>query len=414
LRRVRTHFALLLLGISALTGCRQLQLRTNTARQARTIADMHTQQVLDNLAMFVYAPGSFPSFSTFKQGSSQITDKGSLAVPTGFGRFSTLNVFGITSLAVQPSLARDAFESWIIEPVNNPRKLELMRCAYQRAVAGRHLECTGCPDCQKRFNSFYTGNANGDIGQAVTSGITTSNCLSSDSCWFHVGCHKCAPKACDCAYVGSYCGVYVWVDPQGRDELSKLTLAILDYAVNEPARVPQRTKRVVVKRNKNGEVESTEVTADIDLSDSVQSFIDLDASARAAARLELQDLLNRRGVSIEQLVQQGPLELERLSPEEKIRIVELLAALGNQPAQEIVEKAEFDSQAVGQLLSAPPPETGGIDSLNDSIKSQIAPSELSAPPLTPLVIPSAPTPSQASGTLELRQELNAVTPSTSP
>ena len=34
--------------------------------------------------------------------------------------------------------------------------------------------------------------------------------------------------------VGQYCGVYVWVPPEGRDELTRLTLAILDYALHEP------------------------------------------------------------------------------------------------------------------------------------------------------------------------------------
>jgi hypothetical protein len=34
--------------------------------------------------------------------------------------------------------------------------------------------------------------------------------------------------------VGEYCGVYVWVEPEGRDQLTKLTLAILDFAVNNP------------------------------------------------------------------------------------------------------------------------------------------------------------------------------------
>ena len=42
--------------------------------------------------------------------------------------------------------------------------------------------------------------------------------------------------------VGEYCGCYVWVLPEGQDQLTKLTLAILDYALHEPP--VKRTKQV--------------------------------------------------------------------------------------------------------------------------------------------------------------------------
>ena len=41
-------------------------------------------------------------------------------------------------------------------------------------------------------------------------------------------------KDCSCIAVGEYCGCYVWVLPEGQDQLTKLTLAILDYAMHEP------------------------------------------------------------------------------------------------------------------------------------------------------------------------------------
>jgi len=133
-----------------------------------------------------------------------------------------------------------------------------MRCAYQRAVAScsGFAESVQCPDCAKRWNNFYTGapykkNAAGDRlsdprnlvpppGDPKSDGRVTSECLSSE-CWFHVGCKKHVPKTCPRTHVGHYCDVYVWVDPgRGTDELTKLTLAILDYAVNEPARAAQK------------------------------------------------------------------------------------------------------------------------------------------------------------------------------
>jgi hypothetical protein len=50
--------------------------------------------------------------------------------------------------------------------------------------------------------------------------------------------------------VGHYCGVYVWVLPGCRDEFTKLTLAILDYASNQPAAI--LTKDVTINFAANG------------------------------------------------------------------------------------------------------------------------------------------------------------------
>ena len=43
--------------------------------------------------------------------------------------------------------------------------------------------------------------------------------------------------------MGEYRGCYVWVTPEGQDQLTKLTLAILDYALHDPPIM--RTKEVV-------------------------------------------------------------------------------------------------------------------------------------------------------------------------
>ncbi len=117
-----------------------------------------------------------------------------------------------------------------------------MRCAYQQAVSscGYGSPSEHCPDCQTRMKQFYTGDPDGDIS-ARANGIVTSECLKSD-CWFHASCcKKDVPKDC-CNFVGEYCGVYVWVGPEGRDELAKLTLTILDYALHDAPLL--RTKQV--------------------------------------------------------------------------------------------------------------------------------------------------------------------------
>lgn len=225
-------FAALLL--AAIGGCTHVQLRRNTVRQALTVGDIHQQQVLDNLAMFVYDPASLPTFSYPNQSSSNVTDTGSVQ---GSGEISRapLGFLWLGTLGSVLQAQRQAAEAFTLNPVNDPRKLELMRCAYQKALAG----CIGtqmseaCPDCQTIQKKFYTGNPDGDIDREVN-GIVTSNCIDPKKCWFRYSCKKCLPKYTSRLPVGHHCGVYVWVEPDGRDQLTRLTLAILDYALNSP------------------------------------------------------------------------------------------------------------------------------------------------------------------------------------
>jgi len=247
-RLLPTYTALVILA----SGCTHTQLRWNTVHQAQTLSDVCQNQVLNNLAKFVYDRNALPDFSFPNAGASSVLDSGNL------GLLFTWLWTGTGSNSLNGAVSRTASESWTLTPVTDPRKLELMRCAYQKAVASCHgwLESAQCPDCAKRWNSFYTGepykkdadrkplaaprNLVPFPGDAEADGRVTSECLSAD-CWFHVGCKKDVPKHCPCTHVGHYCGVYVWVTPaRGTDELTKLTLAILDYAVNEPTRAAQK------------------------------------------------------------------------------------------------------------------------------------------------------------------------------
>jgi hypothetical protein len=233
---IRTLICLpLFAGIATLSGCLDWQLRKNTVEVGYSCGEIQQQQVLDNLAMFVCDYNAFPSFCYPNQGGSNVTDTGSASVTPGFSRIgltgTSIKSFVFSALGLNLGGQRTCLESFTLTPVNDPRKLELMRCAYQRAVksCGLGEESTTCPDCKAIFNKFYTGDVNGDIRQHAN-GIVTSECLNEQPCWFHVGCHRCVPKHCAC--VGHYCDTYIWVLPEGRNELTKLTLAILDYAIN--------------------------------------------------------------------------------------------------------------------------------------------------------------------------------------
>ena len=232
--------------------------------------------------MFVCDPNAMPYFSFPNTNSALVTDTGGALGGPSFAQ--------VVSGALSLNICGMRLDSFTATPINDPRKLELMRCAYQKAVSscrGRGASTT-CPDCQTRFNTFYTGDPNGDI-RAKANGNVTSECLRSDCCWFHVGCKKCFAKNCHCNLVGHYRDVYVWVGPEGRDELSKLTLAILDYALHDPP--TQRQKEVVYYLDEYGlpTTDATsvgKVTATIAIDENNVSL--LNTSRRDEARIEQQ------------------------------------------------------------------------------------------------------------------------------
>jgi hypothetical protein len=271
------------------SGCTALALQKNAVMQAEAAADFERQQVLNNLAMFVYNNNSMPYFSYPNTSVSQVTDQASAGATPTWGRPITGGQTGtftprhfgdmlFNTIGISLNGQRSQQASFTISPVNDPRKLELMRCAYQQAVA----TCCGgemskkCPDCKARLNSFYTGDAEGNVAESGGATVT-SECLKS-ACWFHTGGKHDVPKHCPCLYVGEYCGVYVWVTAEGREELTRLTLAILDYALNSPP--TKRTKEVVYYIDELGlpapEKQSVgKVTAQVAITEAPESLLNI-------------------------------------------------------------------------------------------------------------------------------------------
>ena len=256
--RSSSVWPLFLLGL--LSGCQTVQLRVGSINQAGSYGNIQEQQVLDNLAKFVYDINSLPTFAFSGQGNNQVLDQVSLGSTTTWERIAE-GLYGWFSSTLEPFAQRQAYQNWVLQPVNDPRRLDLMRCAYQQVVranlVARGLQNTGCcpscpggvcPDCEKRFNTFYTGRPTTPTplpGDPKDSGGVTNRCLGHNPVWFAWGCKKDMPKDCKCLKHGHYCGVYVWVLPGGEDELTKLSMAILDYAVNLPTTPVLLTKTVV-------------------------------------------------------------------------------------------------------------------------------------------------------------------------
>ena len=135
------------------SGCISSQLQRDTAGQARSLSDLYEQQVLDNLAKFVHDIHSLPHFSIASAGSDQIQDQYNASGNSSWAKGGILNAAGF-SLGAQ----RQQQDAWTTVPVSDPRKLELMQCAYQRAVSAclGTGEATECPECSSLINLFYT------------------------------------------------------------------------------------------------------------------------------------------------------------------------------------------------------------------------------------------------------------------
>jgi hypothetical protein len=276
-----SRLSLLAILMLASAGCLQSQLRKNTIVQMQTVHDIQQQQVLDNLAMFVHDINSYPYFSLVAGGTTELTETGSLAVTNGWSR--GVGGFLYNSLGINPTVSCTSQGNWQVNPINDSIKLTVMRCVYQKAVSGccgRQLPAN-CPDCNAMLKYYYPWEtfavsenesrlgsssasptqllpppqpsanksspaiANDDkFGVAAAKeggpphdnlhGMITPNCIPTDHCWFCWGCKKDVPKDCTCLPVGHYCDTYVWVPMEGRDELSKLTLLILDIAYYDP------------------------------------------------------------------------------------------------------------------------------------------------------------------------------------
>jgi hypothetical protein len=228
-------------------GCTHTQLRHNTVKQAETLTDTYTQQVLDNLAMFVYAPDSMPQFSFPKEGTTGVTDDA--AASTSIDWIAS----GFNSACLSFVGNRNMKEAWTMIPIKDPHKLVLMRCAYKYAVASLgYAEPWGdCPNCDRLLEAFHAHDASeGGIDDKCVKNL-------SEYPWFGVGRKRDVPRGCGCIYVGHYCDVYVWVLPEHRDKLTQLTLAILDYAVSDPPEPETKAVMVRVERDDEDKIKGT-------------------------------------------------------------------------------------------------------------------------------------------------------------
>lgn len=187
------------------SGCAHMPLKRNTQRQVRTVSDIQQQQVMDNIAMFVVNKNSVPFFSIPDAGSTQVIVSGS------FTSGLTWNPTTLIGESLGIAGAGTLTENWALKPVNDPDRLAMMKCVYQQIVCKSGSDCF---DCDLKLRTFF--------------GDDYAYCEVPSS-WVHIGAHRDVPTtAC---FSAKYCDTWVWVDAKHREQLSRVTFAILGIAI---------------------------------------------------------------------------------------------------------------------------------------------------------------------------------------
>lgn len=261
MRPARIGFLLIVCG---LTGCTAGRLRQRTINQGSTLPELQYQQVLDNLALFARSPAALPWHVNLREGTTQITD--SLAGGAALDLGPPVTWF--------PELlgSRTAVAQWGMSPVIDATELRLLRIAYRRAHGAPDMPApkfldelahelkdqfgtnTDLRDESELFYE-YQGRAHRTPRELDANVISTNDAsvcgapdasrdrspLATNVCrkietiqddlaeirpgWFHVGSRRDVPK--DACYVGRSGDCYVWVCPDGVDDLTEFTLTVL-------------------------------------------------------------------------------------------------------------------------------------------------------------------------------------------
>ena len=247
---VNRIFCLATLSLIAFSGCAHHQLRFQTVKQANTLSDLYEQQVLDNLAMFATNPHAIPFFAFPNEGGTNVSGG------SGIAGKEPLNPF-FANIAF--STGRNFEEAWVLTPVRDASKLRLMQQAYQSALGIAHDPCHDfCADLNS-FRGTQNDPCNGPC--VINCGWLCKSTRKHD-----------VPSTCG-KRVGKYCGCYVWVKPGCEVEFSRLTLLILELAVNDPSAATKAKKKVMFYIDEIGNITNPNVAVG-----TVEATIDLDAS----------------------------------------------------------------------------------------------------------------------------------------
>ena len=223
------------------TGCAHFQLENHTLRQASTITDLRYREVLDNIAMSLENPDVLPYFAIVKDGTANVQNNGQSTFAITWMPASTIEALGLNG-------SHTVAQQWGLDPVKDPQRLKAMQCIFKCATGA--CDCHDA-ECAALFKHFGIAN---DVDRLLAGG-----------CWYHVGRKNCVPK---CApFAGHACTKTVWVNQDGIEQLTRLTIIILDIATVDLASLETTVTREET-RNAKGEVTSVKITSTESVGDS--------------------------------------------------------------------------------------------------------------------------------------------------
>lgn len=193
---------LLLLALSAASGCANDQLRFSTLRQTSTLADIQETQVIENFARLAANPGALPFLSVANSGSATVSDQGNGSLSfAGAHKIFTSGTYGLGA-------SRSVALNWGLAPLNNPDRLKAMKAAYLTVVDPDRVD----PNDASKLAQVIGR----DPSYAITQG------------WLETGGWWDVPKH---AWRVGHCGrTYVWVMPENAEEFTRFVLLTLNLA----------------------------------------------------------------------------------------------------------------------------------------------------------------------------------------
>jgi hypothetical protein len=215
--------------LMCVSGCTHIPLRNNTARTTSTLADLHFQQVLDNLARFHDNADTIPSFAVATAGTVSVSDEVGAGIsatysPTLSSAQQGGGALPILSLLFPFNGQRSLAENWSLTPITDADNLRRLRCAYRLLVLGK--AATNYEFCQNQMKEFFAGEE-----------ATLAENFPPRG-WYSVGARHAVPK--NACYFGHHNNTYVWVMPEGMNALAVFAMGTLDLATGR-FHSPQRT-----------------------------------------------------------------------------------------------------------------------------------------------------------------------------
>lgn len=202
------------------TGCTTLSLERHTLSQASSSQPIRYQEVLDNLAMIAHEPSALPVYASIASGTANLTDTGQLMSTTMWQHVRGVgSQNGFASEALAPQVMRSISETWPLDPVAVPEKLEAMRAACQWVVFG--------PNMLSDQDRSLLADPDEDPSPGRHFGVGDRLAQLRPG-WVHRGRFTQIPLCA--AYKAHFGNTWVWVMPEDTEELSSFALAFQDIA----------------------------------------------------------------------------------------------------------------------------------------------------------------------------------------